>query len=327
MTFDTSTPATPLYPPLEPFDAGFLRVSSLHEIYYEQSGNPQGRPVVFLHGGPGGCTNPDHRRFFDPQHYRIVLLDQRGAGKSRPHASLEDNTTWHLVSDLEQLRDHLGIGKWIVFGGSWGSTLALTYAQTHPSRVAGLILRGVFLCEEWELDWMYKEGGASAVFPDAWDAFVSIVPPADRKGNMIEVFGPYLTHTDPQIRQKFARVWTHWEASVIQLLPDPSKVDHMEEDQYALSFARIENHFFSNRCFFPEPNYLMKHVDKLAGIPGIIVHGRYDMVCPIRSSWQLHKAWPGSTLHVIPNAGHTVREPGTELQLVRAADAFRSLVF
>lgn len=325
MTLDI--PATPLYPPIEPFDVGFLRVSSLHEIYYEQSGNPQGRPVVFLHGGPGSCTSSNHRRFFDPQHYRIVLLDQRGAGKSRPHASLEDNTTWHLVSDLERLREHLGIRKWIAFGGSWGSTLALTYAQTHPSRFAGLILRGVFLCEQWELDWMYKEGGASAVFPDAWDEFISIVPLADRKRNMIDVFGPYLTHPDQQIRQKFAQVWTRWEASVIQLIPDLSKVDHMEEDQFALSFARIENHFFSNRGFFPEPNYLINHVDQLTGIPGIIVHGRYDMVCPLQSSWKLHKAWPGSTLHIVPNAGHTMKEPGIELQLVRAADAFRSLVF
>lgn len=327
ITINASSSLRTLYPEIEPYQAGQLRVSDKHEIYYEESGNPKGKPVVFLHGGPGASTRPEHRCFFDPAHYRIVLFDQRGTGKSTPHALLEENTTWHLVEDMERLRLHLGINKWIVFGGSWGSTLALTYAVTHRDRVAALVLRGVFLFEEWELNWMYQNGGAGCVYPDEWEKFVGIVPQADRTKNMIDVYKPFLTHTDKQVQQTFARLWTHWEASVIQLLPDAAKIEHMEDDHFSLSFARIENHYLSNRGFFSEQGFLIKNAHRLQGIPGVIVHGRYDMVCPIKSSWMLHKAWPDSELKIVPDAGHTAREPGITHHLIETMDRFRSLVY
>ena len=312
-----------LYPPIEPFDTGSLRVSPVHELYYEQCGNPEGQPVVFLHGGPGAGLEPEYRQFFDPATYRVVLFDQRGAGRSTPHASLEDNTTWHLVADIERLREHLGIDRWLVFGGSWGSTLSLAYAQTHPSRVRALVLRGIFLCRQKEIDWFYQDGaGASAIFPDRWNEYVRLIPEAER-GDILNAYRRRLMSADQPTRLEAARAWSVWEASALKLIPDDELIDHFAEPQRALALARIECHYFVNNSFMPTDNYLIENIDKIRHIPTTIVQGRYDIVCPMMSAWELHGSWPEAELKIIPDAGHSVREPGILDALVAATDGFR----
>jgi proline iminopeptidase len=310
-----------LYDPIEPYDRGHLAVSKVHTLYYEQAGNPEGQPVVFLHGGPGGGLIPDYRRYFDPKAYRIVLFDQRGAGDSTPHANLEDNTTWHLVSDIERLREQLAIEAWQVFGGSWGSTLALAYAQTHPDRVRQLVLRGIFLCRPKEIRWFYQEG-ASAIFPDVWEEYVRVIPEAERD-DMLSAYYRRLTSDDETIRLEAARAWSVWEGSTSKLFPDPALINKFGEAQQALSLARIECHYFMNNAFFETDNYLIENVGKIRDIPAVIVQGRYDVVCPMMSAWELHRAWPEAELRIIPDAGHSAGEPGIIGALVDATDRFR----
>ena len=309
-----------LYPEIEPFHRGTLQVSSLHCIYYEQSGNPEGKPVVFLHGGPGGGTDPKQRRFFDPDAYRIVLFDQRGCGKSTPHAELRENTTWDLVADIEKLRAHLGIERWQVFGGSWGSTLALAYAQTHPKRVSELVLRGIFLLRRSELLWFYQDG-ASALFPDAWEHFLAPIPAAER-GDLMRAYYRRLTGDDEVVRREAARAWSVWEASTSFLIPRPDFIAHAAGDDFSLAFARIEAHYFVHRGFLEREQQLLENVGRLRQIPSIIVQGRYDVVCPLHSAWQLHRAWPEADLVIVPDAGHSAFEPGTLDALIDATDRF-----
>jgi proline iminopeptidase len=310
-----------LYPLIEPFATGKLRVSPVHELYYEECGNAKGRPTVFLHGGPGAGLAPDYRRFFDPRAYRVVLFDQRGAGQSTPHASLEENTTWHLVEDIERLREHLGIEHWLVFGGSWGSTLALAYAQTHPARVTALVLRGIFLCRSQEIHWSYQEG-ANAIFPDAWEDYVGLIPEAER-GDMVTAYHQRLTSDDEATRFEAAKAWSKWEANLLMLLPNRELIDHFAEPLVALAVARLECHYIVNNCFFSTDNYLIEHIDKIRHIPAVIVHGRYDIVCPMTNAWDLHRAWPEAELRIIPDAGHAAIEPGIISALVEATDRFR----
>jgi proline iminopeptidase len=309
-----------LYNAIEPYDTGRLRVSPVHDLYYEQCGNPDGRPVIFLHGGPGGGLVPDYRRFFNPDVYHIVLFDQRGSGQSTPHACLEDNTTWHLVGDIERLREHLGIDRWMVFGGSWGSTLSLAYAEMHPERTASLVLRGIFLCRPSEIRWFYQEG-AGAIFPDVWEQYVNFIPEAER-GDMLGAYHRRLTGDDEALQLEAARRWSVWEGSTSKLFPDQQLIDHSGEAHFALALARIECHYFMNNCFFETENYLLEHVNRIRHIPAVIVQGRYDVVCPITSAWDLHRAWPEAELKIIPDAGHSALEPGISSALVEATDRF-----
>jgi proline iminopeptidase len=311
-----------LYPPIEPYQHGHLKVSPLHEIYYEQSGNPDGQPVLFVHGGPGGGTEPFQRQFFDPAAYRIVLFDQRGAGKSRPHAALEENTTWHLVADMERLREELGIERWLLFGGSWGSTLSLAYAEAHPSRVTGLILRGIFLVRPKEIRWFYQEG-ASHLYPDAWEAFLEPIAPEERH-DLVAAYYRRLTSPDPATRSGAARAWSVWEGTTSKLRPDPALIERFAGETFAEAFARIECHYFAHGSFLRHPDQLLDEVDRVRHIPGVIVHGRYDVVCPLVSAWELHRRWPEAEFHVVPDAGHSAMEPGTVDRLVEATDRFRA---
>jgi proline iminopeptidase len=297
-------------------------VSPVHEIYFEESGNPQGKPVVFVHGGPGGGTEPKHRRFFDPAAYRIVLFDQRGCGKSTPHACLDDNTTWHLVDDMEKLRSHLAIAHWQVFGGSWGSTLALAYAQKHPDVVTELVLRGIFLLRKRETLWFYQEG-ASALYADAWDDFVAPIPEAER-GDMIRAYYKRLTSPDQAVRAEAARAWSIWEGRTSCLFPNRELIERTAGDAFSLAFARIECHYFVNDGFLRQDDQLLVDVPKIRHIPGVIVQGRYDVVCPMESAWALHKAWPEADLRIVQDAGHSAMEPGNVHELVLATDRFRA---
>lgn len=312
---------TRLYPPLEAFHSGYLEVSSLHRVYYEQSGNPRGKPVLFVHGGPGGGTHPRMRCFFDPAVYRIVLFDQRGCGRSTPHACLEDNTTWHLVADMERLRGHLGIERWMVFGGSWGSTLALAYAETHPERVSELVLRGIFTLRRQELEWFYQQG-ANAIFPDAWEPYLAVIPEAER-GDLIAAYHRRLTSDDPAVRLAAARAWSVWEGSTSNLLFDERHVQGFAADEFALAFARIECHYFVNGGFFERETQLLDDIDRVRHIPAVIVQGRYDVVCPMTTAWELHRRWPEARFVVVPDAGHAAFEPGIANALVEATDRFR----
>jgi proline iminopeptidase len=315
-----------LYPEIEPYSSGLLDVGDGQSIYWETSGNPDGKPAVFLHGGPGASTNPDHRRVFDPAKYRIVLLDQRGSGKSEPHASgpdadLSTHTTWHLVDDLEILREFLRIDRWLVFGGSWGSTLALAYAETHPDRVTELVLRGIFTLRKSELDWFY-EGGAGAIFPDLWEGFLAPVP-VEQRGNLINAYHRLLNDPDPAVHLPAATAWARWEASTITLLPNPDVVAIFTDPVFALAFARIENHYFVNKGFFDE-GQLIRDAGILRGIPGVIVQGRYDICTPPVTAWDLHRAWPEAQFTMVPDAGHSITEPGITSALVEATDRFVS---
>jgi proline iminopeptidase len=309
-----------LYPEIEPFDSGRLQVSSLHTLYYEQCGNPAGKPVVCLHGGPGAGCSPKMRRFFDPKRYRIILFDQRGCGRSTPHAELTDNTTWHLVEDIERLRTHLGIDRWQVFGGSWGSTLALSYAQRHPEAVTELVLRGIFMLRRWELEWFYQKG-CDALYPDAWDDYLAAIPQVEH-GDLMGAYYRRLTSTDPATRLAAAVAWTTWESRTSFLLPDPGHVAATQADEFALAFARIECHYFVNGGFFEVDGQLLRDVDRIRHIPATIVQGRYDVVCPMRSAWDLHKVWPEADLKIIAAAGHSAFEPGIASALLAATDAY-----
>jgi proline iminopeptidase len=313
-------PLTWLYPEIEPFHTARLRVSELHELYFEESGNPEGKPAVILHGGPGGGSEPKQRRFFDPQIYRIVNFDQRGCGKSTPHAELNGNTTWDLVGDIEILRQHLAIDRWQVFGGSWGSTLALAYAETHPDRVTELVLRGIFLLRRKELEWFYQKG-ASILFPDAWEPFFSHIPTAERE-DMVAAYHRRLTSEDPAERLAAAKIWSTWEGSTSRLLPDAQFVSHFEEDEFALAFARIEAHYFVHGGFLEADDQLLARVGRIRRIPGVIVQGRYDVVCPMESAWALHRAWPEADLIITPDGGHSAFDPPNSRALVAATDRF-----
>ncbi|XP_022984887.1 proline iminopeptidase [Cucurbita maxima] len=312
------------YPPIEPYSTGLLKVSDLHTIYWEQSGNPAGHPVVFLHGGPGGGTAPGNRRFFDPDFYRIILFDQRGAGKSTPHACLENNTTWDLIADIEKLREHLKIPEWQVFGGSWGSTLALAYSQTHPEKVTGLVLRGIFLLRKKEIDWFY-EGGAAAIYPDAWETFRDLIPESER-GCFVDAYCKRLNSSDMETQYAAARAWTKWEMMTAHLLPNEENIKRGEDDKFSLAFARIENHYFVHKGFFPSDSFLLDNIDKIRHINAVIVQGRYDVCCPMMSAWDLHKAWPEAELKIIPDAGHSANEPGVAAELVAANEKLKNIL-
>lgn len=306
-----------LYPEIEPFRTINLAVDAVHTLYVEEVGNPDGLPALFLHGGPGAGCEPYHRRFFDPARYRVVLFDQRGAGRSTPHAALDDNTTADLVADIERVREHLGVDRWLVFGGSWGSTLALAYAEAHPQRVAALVLRGIFLCRAHEIAWFYQQG-ASRLFPDYWEDFVAPIEPAER-GDLLRAYHHVLTGDDELRRLAAAKAWSVWEGRTATLLPDPRVAGHFAQAHVALSMARIECHYFVNDAFL-RPDQLLAEAPRLAGIPGVIVHGRYDVICPVENAWQLHRAWPGSELHIVADAGHSATQPGIRQRLVEATD-------
>lgn len=309
-----------LYAPIEPYAQGRLDVGSGHEIHYEECGNPHGLPALMVHGGPGGGSNATMRRFHDPRHYRIILFDQRGCGRSTPHASLIDNTTWHLVEDMEVLRRHLRIERWQLVGGSWGSTLALAYAEAHPAHVTALILRGIFLLRRRELEWFYQEG-CSWIFPDAFEAYQRIIPPAER-GDMISAYYARLTDPDPKVRLAAARAWSIWEGTTLSLVQDPERVKLFGEERYALAFARIESHFFVNRGFFERDDQLLADAHRLKDTPGVIVHGRYDVVTPLKNAWDLTKVWPRGELRIVPDAGHAMTEPGIVHEIVAATRHF-----
>jgi proline iminopeptidase len=309
-----------LFPPIEPFDSGFLAVGDGHEIYYEQCGNPRGKPAVFVHGGPGAGADANVRRFFDPVGYRIVVFDQRGAGRSRPHASLAANTTWHLVADMELLRERLGIARWLVFGGSWGSTLALAYAETHPAAVTELVLRGIFLLRRAELQWFYQHG-ASMIFPELWREFLAPIAIDDRH-DLLSAFHRLLTGADPARRLDAARAWSVWEGATSSLWPNPARAVQFGTPDFALALARIEAHYFVNRGFFTHDDQLLDGVDAIRAIPAVIVHGRYDVVCPIDTAWKLHERWPEANFRVVIEAGHSAYEPGITAELLAATDRF-----
>ncbi len=311
-----------LYPPLEPYRAFELKVSDVHTLHVEESGTPKGQPVVFIHGGPGGGSVPLYRQFFDPTAYRIVIFDQRGSGKSTPHASLEENTTWHLVADIEKIREHLGIDRWVVFGGSWGSTLSLAYAETHPERVKALVLRGIFLLRPKEIRWFYQEG-ASFIFPDAWEKYLEPIPENER-GDLLSAYYRRLTGPSKEERVRAARAWSVWEGSTSKLIPDPAMIEDFGGDEFALAFARIECHYFVHKGFFEHPDQLLDNVDRIRDIPGVIVQGRYDVVCPMVTAWELHRRWPEAEFQLTPDAGHAASEPGTASHLVEATDRFRN---
>lgn len=312
-----------LYPEIEAFHTETLKVSPIHEIYVEQCGNPDGQPIIFVHGGPGGGVSAKQRRFFDPNHYRIILFDQRGAGKSTPSAELEGNTTWDLVNDMEMIRKHLGIRKWLVFGGSWGSTLALAYAIKNPTKVLGLVLRGIFLLRKSEVDWFYQSG-AHNLYADAWETYWGHIPEEER-GDLVAAYYKRLTGPDMSARLKAAIVWSQWEAKTSRLFPDADMVQNFEKPELALAFARIECHYFVNKGFFETDNYLLENVHALKDIPTFIVQGRYDVVCPMVSAWDLHKAMPWSQIKIIQDAGHSVWEPGILDAVVDACDVLREV--
>lgn len=315
-----------LFPPLEPNRTGHLEVGDGQKIYWEESGTPEGKPVVFLHGGPGGGTSPVHRQLFDPTRYRMILLDQRNCGRSLPSASdpatdLSENTTWHLVEDLERLREHLDVDRWQVFGGSWGSGLALAYAETHPSRVTELVLRGIFTLRQSELDWFY-EGAAANVLPDLWERYLAPVPEAERQpGGLIAAYARLLADPDPAVRDRAAVAWATWEAASITLRPRPDLVERYSDPAYALAFARIENHYFSHGGWFDE-GQLIRDAPRLAGIPTVIVQGRYDLCTPAVTAWDLHRALPDAEFHMIDVAGHAFDEPGILDALITATNRF-----
>jgi proline iminopeptidase len=309
-----------LYPPREPYKECKLQVSQLHTIHFEESGNPQGKPVVLLHGGPGGGCPPFYRQYFHPEKWRLIMFDQRGCGKSQPHAELTENTTWDLVNDIEKLREHLGIEKWVVFGGSWGSTLSLAYSQTHPERCLGLILRGIFLLRQKELRWFYQEG-ASYIFPDAWEEYLRPIP-VDERADLLTAYYKRLTNTDLQVRLEAARAWSIWEASTSRLFPDTQLKQTFGADNFADAFARIECHYFVNKGFFETEDQLLLNVGRIRNIPAVIVQGRYDVVCPMVSAWELHRAWPEAEFIVVPDAGHSMSETGIRSALIEATDKF-----
>jgi proline iminopeptidase len=311
-----------LYPSIEPYRTGLMDVGDGHTMYFEECGNPRGQPVLLVHGGPGGGSNPTMRRFHDSSHYRIILFDQRGCGRSTPNASIEANTTWHLVADMERLREALHVERWQLFGGSWGSTLALAYAETHPERVTSLILRGIFLVRRAELEWFYQQG-CSWIYPDAFAVYESVIPPAER-GDMISAYHKRLTNPDPQVRLNAAKAWSVWEGSTLSLLQDPERMRNFGADAYAIAFARIECHYFVNAGFFASDGQLLTDAARLRDIPGTIIHGRYDVVTPVKNAWDLKAAWPSAELRIVADAGHAMSESGITHELVSATRRHRS---
>lgn len=309
----------PLYPEIEPFNQEFLKVSDIHIIYFEECGNPSGKPALFIHGGPGGGIQPSYRQYFNPDKYRVILVDQRGCGKSTPFAELKENTTQYLIQDFEKIRKKLNIDKWMIFGGSWGSTLGLAYAQAYPEVVTELVLRGIFLGREKELSWLYQHG-ASMVFPDMWEKYIEPIPVEQRK-DFISAYHSILTGNDEKLKQQAAIAWSVWEASTSKLFVDKKSIDRYAEDKFSLAFARIECHYFKNKLFIEEAQ-LLEEAYKIKDIPGVIVQGRYDMVCPAVSAWDLHKVWPKAELDIIADAGHSISELGILEALVRATDKF-----
>jgi len=311
-----------LYEPVEPSESGHLAVGDGHEIYYERCGSPEAPAAVYLHGGPGGGFEAKNRGYFDPAAWQVVLLEQRGAGRSRPFASLANNTTADLVADLERLRRHCGLDRWLLFGGSWGSTLALAYAQTHPQRVTGLVLRGIFLGTDAEVHWLYRPDGAAFFYPEAYEAFLAPIPGTEQD-DLLAAYHRRLFGADPQEQAACARAWALWEGTVSRLTPDPEELALFAGDEFSLSLARSECHYFVNHCFL-EPGSLLRHAGRLEGLPGIIIQGRYDLVCPPGAAWKLHRAWSGSRFQWVPAAGHSAAEPGITDALVRATDGFRA---
>lgn len=309
-----------LYPPRQPYNEGELKVSDLHTIHFEESGNPEGKPIVLLHGGPGGGCPPFYRQYFDPEKWRLVMFDQRGCGQSKPHAELQENTTWDLVNDIEKLREYLNIHQWVVFGGSWGSTLSLAYSQTHPDRCKGLILRGIFMLRQKEIRWFYQEG-ASYIFPDAWEEYVKPIP-INERDDLLTAYYQRLTSPDAQIRLEAARAWSIWEASTSRLFPDLDLKQKFGIDAFAEAFARIECHYFINKGFIDPEDKLLLNIDRIRKIPAVIVQGRYDVVCPMISAWELHRAWPEAEFIVVADAGHSMSEPGIRTCLIEATDKF-----
>ena len=312
-----------LFPNIEPFNTFNLPVSDLHTIYVEESGNKNGKPVIFLHGGPGGGVDPKYRRYFDPKKWRIIMFDQRGCGKSTPFAELEENTTWDLVSDIEKIRKHLSIDKWVVFGGSWGSTLSLAYSQTHPDSCKGLILRGIFLVRKKELDWFYQEG-ANNIFPDRWESFLEPIP-VEKRDNLMQAYYEILTGEDYSKKIEAAKAWSTWEGSTVRLLQDENFISDFSDDKFAEAFAIIECHYFMNNCWFDSDNHLIENMHKIRHIPGVIIHGRYDIICPVIQAWDLYKVWPEADLHIIPDAGHSIFEDGIKNKILEYTDRFSNL--
>lgn len=308
-----------LYPKIKPYDSGFLNIDE-HQVYFEQCGNPNGKPALFLHGGPGGGGSEDVRRFFNPNLYRIVVFDQRGCGRSKPHGCLENNTTWDLVSDVENLRKKLSIEKWLVFGGSWGSTLSLAYAQAHPKSVSELVLRGIFLLRKEELHWFYQDG-ASRIFPEAWSGFLDIID-EDKRDNLMNAYHEIFKSTDKEKRLKAAVAWSKWEAATSSLSYKPSLVEEFSDPEFALAFALIENHYFINKGWFDTENQLIENIDKIRSIPAVIVQGRYDVVCPMKTAWELSKAWPEAEMIIAPSSGHTAFEKEITHALISATNKF-----
>ncbi len=309
-----------LYPQIEPYRSGHLRVSALHEIYFEECGNPRGKPALFVHGGPGAGGDATPRRFFDPARYRIVLFDQRGCGRSRPHAELRENTTQHLVADIERLREELGIARWLVFGGSWGSTLALVYAEQFPERVSELVLRGIFMLRPAELRWFYQHG-ASEIFPDRWEDYLRPIPAGERD-DLLAAYHRRLTGDDPDVAREAARAWSVWEGATSHLFESEQTVARFGADAFALALSRIEAHYFVNGGFLDSPQQILRDVGRIRHIAGVIVQGRYDVVCPMVSAWDLHRAWPEAEFRLVPDAGHSAFEPGITHELVSATDRF-----
>ncbi|GBF28132.1 proline iminopeptidase [bacterium MnTg02] len=316
----TANPKFGLYPEITPYRTGRLKVSNIHEIYFEECGNPAGKPALVVHGGPGGGCNPTMRRCHDPDVYRIILFDQRGCGRSTPHACLEQNTTWDLVADMEQLRDHLDIAQWQLFGGSWGSALSLAYGERHTEKLSELILRGIFTLRRRELEWFYQEG-CSWIYPDAFEAYAAIIPEAER-GDMIAAYHKRLTDEDPAVQRQAANAWSVWEGTTLSLLHDPERVEAFGKEDYALAFARIECHYFINGGFFESDDQLIANAYKLRDVPGIIVQGRYDVVTPLRTAWDLKSAWPDAELRIVPDAGHAMSEPGIVHELIAGTRKF-----
>ncbi|HVY13351.1 MAG TPA: prolyl aminopeptidase [Alphaproteobacteria bacterium] len=310
-----------LFPPIEPYQTGWLKVDDIHSLYWETSGNPQGVPIVFVHGGPGAGTQTVHRRFFDPRRWHIILFDQRGAGRSEPHGDVRNNTTAHLVEDMEKLRQHLGVARWHLFGGSWGSTLSLAYAEAHPERCLCLILRGICLMEPHEIDWFLY--GLRAVFPDAWESFASVVPP-DQRHDLLNAYIRLMEDPNPDIRNRACMAWSGYESACSTLLPHPEHSLMHEDTRRALGIARLEAHYFKHNLFQPE-TALCDNIDRIRSIPAIIVHGRYDMICPVANAWKLHKLWPEAELAIIPDAGHAALEPGIRDRLIEATERFKDI--
>ena len=312
-----------LFPNIEPFNTFHLPVSDLHTIYVEESGNKNGKPVIFLHGGPGGGVDPKYRRYFNPDKWRIIMFDQRGCGKSTPFAELKENTTWDLVDDIEKIRNHLSIEDWVVFGGSWGSTLSLAYSQTYPNSCKGLILRGIFLVRKKEIDWFYQEG-ANNIFPDRWESFLAPIP-IEKRDNLMQAYYEFLTGDDHSKKIEAAKAWSTWEGSTVRLMQDENFISDFSDEKFAEAFARIECHYFMNNCWFNSNNHLIENVDKIRHIPGVIIHGRYDIICPVVQAWDLHQAWPEADLHIIPDAGHSIFEEGIKDKILEYTEKFSSL--